>query len=119
MSAKCRCDGNAPGARALIALQICVCATPVFLITHESLATDNNRGAQLAATCAACHRLDGRDKGIPSIIGLDEGKLAGALQAFKSGERSIMHTVALSLSSEEIATVVHYLAVQRKETERP
>ncbi|WP_079544710.1 c-type cytochrome [Bradyrhizobium lablabi] len=83
------------------------------------MAADNNRGAQLAATCAACHRLDGRDIGIPSIIGLDEGKLAGALQAFKSGERSIMHTVALSLSSEEIATVVHYLAAQRKETERP
>jgi sulfide dehydrogenase cytochrome subunit len=115
MSAKCRCDGSA--ARALIALLIC--ATPVFLVTHESLAADNNRGAQLAATCAACHRLDGRDQGIPSIIGLDEGKLAGTLQAFKSGERSIMHTVALSLSSEEIATVVHYLAAQRKEIERP
>ena len=117
MSAKCRCDGDAAGARAFIALLIY--ATPVVLITHESLAADNNRGAQLAATCAACHRLDGRDNGIPSIIGLDEGKLAGALQAFKSGERSIMHTVALSLSSEEIATVVHYLAAQRKEIERP
>ncbi|MGO8913753.1 MAG: c-type cytochrome [Bradyrhizobium sp.] len=117
MSAKCRCDGNAPVARAFIALLIC--ATPVFPITYESLAADNNRGAQLAAICAACHRLDGRDKGIPSIIGLDEEKLADALQAIKSGKRSIMHTVALSLSSEEIATVVHYLAAQRKETERP
>jgi sulfide dehydrogenase cytochrome subunit len=117
MSEKYRCDGTAPGARVSIALLMC--ATPVFLITYESLAADNARGAQLAATCAACHRLDGRDKGIPSIIGMDEGKLAGALQVFKSGERSIMRTVALSLSSEEIATVAHYLAALRKEPERP
>src|SRR5260370_17055596 len=103
MSAKCRCDGNAPGARALIALQICICATPVFLVTHESLAADNNRGAQLAATCVACHRLDGRDKGIPSIIGLDEGKLAGALQASNLADPYIIHTLALSLITHDIS----------------
>jgi hypothetical protein len=50
--------------------------------------------------CAACHRLDGRDKGIPSIVGIDKRKFAEAMAAFKSGARSssIMHAVALSLS---------------------
>jgi sulfide dehydrogenase cytochrome subunit len=93
----------------------------VILIADRSSAAENDRGAQLAATCASCHRLDGRDKGIPSIIGLGEEKLADVMQAFKSGERSsqIMHAVALSLSDEEIATVAHYLAAQGKRTERP
>ena len=117
MTARCRRDESASNTRQIIALSIA--ASLVMFVADRSAVADNNRGTQLAATCAACHRLDGRDNGIPSIIGLDEGKLAGALQAFKSGERSIMHTVALSLSSEEIATVVHYLAAQRKETERP
>jgi sulfide dehydrogenase cytochrome subunit len=98
-----------------------IAASLVILIADRSSAAENDRGAQLVATCASCHRLDGRDKGIPSIIGLGEEKLADVMQAFKSGERSsqIMHAVALSLSDEEIATVAHYLAEQGKRTERP
>jgi sulfide dehydrogenase cytochrome subunit len=98
-----------------------IAASLVILMADRSSAAENDRGAQLAATCASCHRLDGRDKGIPSIIGLGEEKLGDVMQAFKSGERSsqIMHAVALSLSDEEIATVAHYLAAQGKRTERP
>jgi sulfide dehydrogenase cytochrome subunit len=102
-------------------IMLSVVASLVILIADRSSAAENDRGAQLAATCASCHRLDGRDKGIPSIIGLGEEKLADVMRAFKSGESSsqIMHAVALSLSDEEIATVAHYLAVQGKRTERP
>jgi sulfide dehydrogenase cytochrome subunit len=98
-----------------------IAASLVILIADRSSSAENDRGVQLAATCASCHRLDGRAEGIPSIIGLGEETLAEAMQAFKSGERSsqIMHAVALSLSDEEIATVAHYLAAQGKRAERP
>src|SRR5258707_6531017 len=110
---------STPGRRGLAALSICAALT--VLPAGRGVAAPNDRGAQLAATCASCHRLDGRDKGIPSIIGLDEETLTRAMQAFKSGERSsqIMHVVSLSLSNEEIATLAHYLSTLRMETKRP
>jgi len=96
-------------------------ASLAIFVADRSALADNSRGAQLAAACASCHRLDGRDKGIPSIIGLDEPTLTRAMQAFKSGERSsqIMHVMRLSLSDEEIAILAHYLSTQRTETKRP
>jgi sulfide dehydrogenase cytochrome subunit len=89
-------------------------------ITELSLAADNGQGAQLAATCAACHRLDGHDRGIPSIVGLSEEQFVVAMGAFKSGERSgpIMRTVARSLSNEEIAILARYFAARGKESQR-
>ena len=92
----------------------------VILSADGGIAADNERGAQLAAMCASCHRLDGRDKGIPAIVGMDKEKLAEAMAAFKSGARSssIMHAVALQLSDAETATLAEYLAVRAKESER-
>ena len=88
--------------------------------TDRSMAGDNERGAQLAAMCASCHRLDGRGKGIPSIVGMAKEKFAETMTAFKSGARSssIMHAVALQLSDAEIATLAQYLAARANESER-
>jgi cytochrome subunit of sulfide dehydrogenase len=96
-------------------------ASPFVFAVHQSAAAENNRGAQLAAMCASCHRLDGRGHGIPSIIGLDAKKLADTLEAFRSGKRSsqIMHVVARSLSTEEIAALADYLAVQQRGSAQP
>ena len=71
--------------------------------------------------CAACHRLDGLDKGIPSIIGLDQNKLAGMMAEFKSDKRKsqIMGVVARSLSDEEVAAVAQYLATRQKGAQQP
>jgi cytochrome c553 len=71
--------------------------------------------------CAACHRLDGLDKGIPSIVGIDAKKLSDMLAEFKSGKRTsqIMSVVARSLSDEEIADLAQYLAARPKGAERP
>lgn len=87
----------------------------------QALAANADRGAELAALCASCHLLDGRNTGIPSIIGLSAEKLASKLQAFKSNERSklIMHAVSRSLSQEEIEALVHYLASRGKATKPP
>lgn len=88
-------------------------AAGIFLVLGQPcVMADNTQGAQLAATCASCHRLDGRDKGIPAIVGVDEEKLARALFAYRAKESPshIMRAVALSLSDEEIAIVARYLA---------
>ena len=106
-------------ARTFIALLLST--GPLAFIVHPSPAAENNQGAQLAAMCAACHRLDGLDKGIPSIIGLDEKKLADMMAEFKSNKRTsqIMNVVARSLSDEEIAELAHYLATRKKGSEQP
>jgi sulfide dehydrogenase cytochrome subunit len=110
---------QAAPARTFIALLLST--GPLALIVHPSPAAENNQGAQLAAMCAACHRLDGLDKGIPSIIGLDENKLAGMMAEFKSDKRKsqIMGVVARSLTDAEVADLAHYLATRQKGSERP
>jgi sulfide dehydrogenase cytochrome subunit len=117
-AAKFRGVANASSVRRIIALAIAV--SLVVLIADRGTAAQDERGAQLAAVCASCHRLDGRDKGIPSIVGMDKEKFAGAMAAFKSGDRSsqIMHAVALSLSDDEIVMLAEYLAAQPRETKR-
>jgi cytochrome c553 len=96
-------------------------AASAFLFAAHDAAAENARGAELAAMCAACHRLDGRDQGIPSIVGLDQKKLTDMMEAFRSGKRSsqIMNVVARSLSAEEIAAVADYLAVQPSGSGQP
>ena len=110
---------QAAPARTFIALLLST--GPLAFIVHPSQAAETNQGAQLAAMCAACHRLDGLDKGIPSIIGLDENKLAGMMAEFKSDKRKsqIMGVVARSLTDAEVADLAHYLATRQKGSERP
>jgi cytochrome subunit of sulfide dehydrogenase len=100
----------------LVALAIAA-SVPV-LVVDPGRAGGSEQGAQLAAICASCHRLDGHDKGIPSIVGLDEKQFVATMAAFKSGVRSsqIMHAIALVLSDGEIATLADYLAALPRET---
>jgi sulfide dehydrogenase cytochrome subunit len=109
---------QANATRLMMALSLA--ASPLVLVALPSLA-ENDQGAQLAAMCAACHRLDGLDQGIPSIIGLDESKFAGIMAEFKSDARKsqIMGVVARSLSDAEIADLARYLAARQKRSERP
>ena len=101
-------------------IALSMAASLVVSVAERSFAADNDQGAQLAATCAACHRLDGHDGGIPSIVGLSEEQFVTVMRAFKSGERSgpIMRTMARSLSNEEIAILARYFAARGKETQR-
>jgi cytochrome c553 len=104
-------------------IALSVAASSAITLAERSFAADadNDQGAQLAAMCAACHRLDGHDKGIPSIIGLSEEQFVIVMEAFKSGERSgpIMRAIARSLSNEEIAILARYFAARGKEAKRP
>jgi cytochrome c553 len=105
--------GAASRARWIVAALM---ASPLALVVHQGAAAEIGRGAQLAAMCASCHRLDGRDQGIPSIVGLEVKKLVDTMAVFRSGERpsQVMHAVALSLSEEEIAAVARYIATLKK-----
>jgi cytochrome subunit of sulfide dehydrogenase len=91
------------------------------LATDDSRAADDDRSAQLAAMCAACHRLDGGDRGIPPIIGLGEDRLTRSMLAYRSSEHPshIMHAIALSLTDQEIASVARFLAAQNKRATPP
>jgi cytochrome c553 len=80
-----------------------------------------DRGAQIASICASCHRLDGGDQGIPSIVGVEPSKLFEKMREFRSKESPShsMHTLSLSLSDDEITAVTQYLAGRGKEAGSP
>jgi len=119
MLAACRAGFSTPEIPGRL-LVLAIAASPI-LLAASARAAANDQGGQLAAVCASCHRLDGGEKGIPSIIGLGEDRLTHAMLAYRSGERSshIMRAIALSLSDEEIATVARFLAAQGKKAEPP
>jgi sulfide dehydrogenase cytochrome subunit len=93
----------------------------LLLPVASGAAADEHPGARIAASCAACHRLDGQDSGIPRIVGLDPSHVVATMQAFKADTAShdLMHAVSLTLSDAEITAVAHYLSTLGKEAKAP
>jgi sulfide dehydrogenase cytochrome subunit len=81
----------------------------------STVATPADQGSQLAAACASCHRLDGRDTGIPPVVGLDAASITQAMLAYRSGARAsqIMQVVARALTPPQIASIARYLAARQ------
>jgi cytochrome c553 len=79
---------------------------------QDSAVAGDSQGAQLAATCASCHDMNGSDTGIPSIVGRDEQAIIDAVLAYRLSETPshVMHAVALSLTDGELISVARYLA---------
>ncbi len=97
----------------------CQLAGWFFIATiGQAAAEDNLLGAQLAASCAACHRLDG---GGTPIIGMQAEALTSMMLAFRLDTQSnqIMHIVSASLSDEEIAALARYLESLKREPGKP
>ena len=71
-----------------------------------------NYGRHLAQECTACHRLDGADRGIPSINGRDPDEFSKTLELYRSGERSnpVMTSVVKSLNTEQVRALAVYYA---------
>ena len=69
-------------------------------------------GKHLAQECTTCHRIDGTDNGIPSIVGLDPEYFAGTIGFYQRGERTnqAMMSVAQSLDDEQVAALAAYYA---------
>jgi cytochrome c len=73
-------------------------------------AADPAFGEYLSSACVTCHRLDGADKGIPSIVGWPTDQFVLVLKSYKSKERpnQVMQTVTAGLSDEEMAALAAY-----------
>lgn len=82
----------------------------------NSAATDDARlkvyGEHLSRECTTCHRLDGIDNGIPSIIGWDDDQFVATLRFYQEGLRdnAAMVSVAKSLDDEQLRALATYFA---------
>lgn len=77
-----------------------------------ALKGDPEYGEYLSSECTTCHRADGADEGIPSIVLWPEEDFVVAMHAYKSNRRAhpVMNMVAGRLSDEEIAALAAYFA---------
>jgi cytochrome c553 len=67
-------------------------------------------GRHLAQECTGCHRIDGVDNGIPSILGWDAEQFVTTMRFYQAGQRtnSVMVSVAKSLDAEQLAALAAY-----------
>ncbi len=78
-----------------------------------ALAADAAFGEYLAGECVICHRRDGQDKGIPSIVGWPTEQFVTVIRSYKSKDRPnpVMQAVANRLSDEEVAALAAYYEI--------
>lgn len=104
----------------MIARRICfrmVCAA-ILLQCLGSIASAADEaklkayGEHLARECTTCHRIDGTDNGIPSIVGWDEDQFTTTLRFYQQGLRGnpAMVSVAKSLDEEQLRALAAYFA---------
>jgi cytochrome c553 len=67
-------------------------------------------GRHLAQECTGCHRIDGVDNGIPSILGWDAERFITTLEFYRTGSRPnpVMVSVAKSLDEDQLAALAAY-----------
>ena len=69
-------------------------------------------GRHLAQECSSCHRLDGTNNGIPSIVGQDPVAFVETIGYYKTGARTnaVMISVAQSLDEEMVKALAAFYA---------
>lgn len=69
-------------------------------------------GQHLARECTGCHRIDGIDNGIPSIVGWKADVFVATLKFYQSGARTnpAMVSVANSLNETQLEALATYFA---------
>ena len=79
---------------------------------QPAIAADPAYGEYLSSECITCHRRDGQNQGIPSIVGLPSAQFISALKAYKAKDRSnpIMQTVAGRLTDDDMAALAAFYA---------
>ncbi|MDH4023273.1 MAG: cytochrome c4 [Gammaproteobacteria bacterium] len=90
-----------------------------LVLAGSSLAAGSPEAGQAkAATCAACHGMDGNSQNPewPSIAGQHENYIIKSLKSFKSGERQnvLMSGMAMPLSDEDMADLAAYFSSQKR-----
>ena len=73
-------------------------------------------GRHLARECTSCHRIDGVDNAIPSIVGWPTDTFAATLKFYRDGTRTnpVMMSVASSLGDEQVQALAAYFAALPK-----
>ena len=73
-------------------------------------------GRHLARECTSCHRLDGVDNGIPSIVGWPADTFIATMKFYRDGTRTnpVMMSVAGSLSDKQVQALAAFFAAQPK-----
>ena len=86
------------------------CASAVH--SSSAIAGDIAYGQHLSGECATCHRADGQDKGIPSIIGWPADQFVAVLKAYQDKDRpnQVMQTIASRLANDEVDALAAYYA---------
>jgi cytochrome c553 len=92
-----------------------IAAAAASLALPRALAQDAklmSYGRHLSGECTTCHRMDGADSGIPSIVGWPAEDLVATLKLYRDGQRTnpVMVSVASSLSDEQMQALAAYLA---------
>lgn len=89
-------------------------AASALAVSANAVAGDKAAGKAKAATCAACHGMDGMSKvpTYPNLKGQKEAYIVKQLKAFKDGTRKdpTMNAMAKPLSDADIANLAAYYA---------
>ncbi len=105
-----------PMAKNIVALVAAVLALAPPAMAEGVTSGDAAAGQQKAATCAACHGMDGNSVNPqwPSLAGQHASYIADTLAAFKAGTRSdvLMNAQAMILPDADLADVAAYFAAQ-------
>ena len=77
-------------------------------------------GQHLARECTTCHRLDGTDNGIPSIIAWKADDFVDTMGFYKNGQRTnaAMMSVAQSLDDEQTRALALWFEAQPLPTKK-
>ena len=94
---------------------VAVAALALGLVAAGSAVADDKAaqiayGEHLSGECTTCHRIDGTDNGIPSIIGWPAEAFVAVLVSYRDGERTnqAMMSVAKSLDEQQMKALAAY-----------
>lgn len=89
----------------IAAVAVCVAAA-----VRPAPASDAAYGEYLSSECVTCHRRDGQDKGIPSIVGWPSEQFVAVLKSYKTKDRTnpIMQTITARLTDEDMTALAAY-----------
>ena len=90
-----------------------------LLLAPPAMADDAKKrayGQHLSRECTTCHRIDGTDNGIPSIIGWPAEDFVTTLRYYKEGLRpnAAMQSVAQSLEDDEFQALAMFFGALPK-----
>lgn len=89
-----------------------IATLPVVAVEGLSEADLKRYGKQLSQECITCHRLDGKDVGVPSIVDMSKADFIKSLQLYRTGLRDnpTMVSVASTLDDQQIEALALYFS---------